>query len=178
MADSWNIDTTHSQITFTVHHMVFAKVRGKFGKWTGTLGLDPQNLGASQVEVTIDAASIDTSDQQRDNHLKSPDFFDVGQFPELKFKSRSVVTHGSDKARITGDLTLHGVTKEVVLDAEVSGRGKDPWGTERIGFSATTAIDRTGFGLKWNQALEAGGVLVGTTVDIDIDLQAVKQKPA
>lgn len=178
MAVGWNIDNAHSQITFTVRHMVFAKVRGKFAKWSGTLQLDPQDLGKSQVEVTIDASSIDTSDQQRDGHLKSPDFFNVAQFPELKFKSRSVETRGADKARITGDLTLHGVTKEVVLDAHVSGRGKDPWGNERIGFSATAAVDRTDFGLKWNQALEAGGLLVGTKVDIDIDLQALQQKPA
>ncbi len=178
MAESWNIDTAHSQITFTVRHMVFAKVRGKFAKWSGTLQLDPQDLGKSQVAVTIDAASIDTSDGQRDGHLKSPDFFDVAQFPELSFKSRRVETRGAVKARIIGDLTLHGVTKEVVLDAEVSGRGKDPWGNERIGFSATTAVDRTDFGLKWNQALEAGGVLVGTKVDIDLELQVIKQKAA
>ena len=178
MADAWSIDTTHSQITFTVRHMVFAKVRGRFGKWTGTLQLDPQDLGRSQVAVTIDAGSIDTADQQRDGHLKSPDFLDVAQFPELKFQSRRVETRGEGKARIVGDLTLHGVTREVTLDAEVSGRGKDPWGNERTGFSATTAVDRTDFGLKWNQALEAGGLLVGTKVDIDIDLQAVKQKPA
>ena len=178
MADSWNIDTAHSQITFTVRHMVFAKVRGRFGKWTGALQLDPQDLGKSKVEVAIDASSIDTSEAQRDGHLKSPDFFDVARFPELKFKSRGVETRGTDQARVSGDLTLHGVTKEVVLDVEISGRGKDPWGNERIGFSATTAIDRTDFGLKYNQALEAGGVLVGTRVDIDIDLQAVKQKPA
>ena len=175
---AWNIDTAHSQITFTVRHMVFAKVRGRFGKWAGTLQLDPQDLGRSRVEVTIDAASIDTSDATRDGHLKSPDFFDAARFPELKFTSRSVETRGPDKARITGDLTLHGVTREVALDAEVAGRGKDPWGNERIGFSATGSLDRTHFGLAWNQALEAGGLLVGTRVDIEIDLQAVQPKAA
>ena len=175
---AWNIDTAHSQITFTVRHMVFAKVRGRFGKWAGTLQLDPQDLGRSRVEVTIDAASIDTSDATRDGHLKSPDFFDAARFPELKFTSRSVETRGPDKARITGDLTLHGVTREVALDAEVAGRGKDPWGNERIGFSATGSLDRTDFGLQWNQALEAGGLLVGTRVDIEIDLQAVQPKAA
>ena len=175
---AWNIDTAHSQITFTVRHMVFAKVRGRFGKWAGTLQLDPQDLGRSRVEVTIDAASIDTSDATRDGHLKSPDFFDAARFPELKFTSRSVETRGPDKARITGDLTLHGVTREVALDAEVAGRGKDPWGNDRIGFSATGSLDRTDFGLQWNQALEAGGLLVGTRVDIEIDLQAVQPKAA
>ena len=175
---AWNIDTAHSQITFTVRHMVFARVRGRFGKWAGTLQLDPQDLGRSRVEVTIDAASIDTSDATRDGHLKSPDFFDAARFPELKFTSRSVETRGPDKARITGDLTLHGVTREVALDAEVAGRGKDPWGNERIGFSATGSLDRTDFGLQWNQALEAGGLLVGTRVDIEIDLQAVQPKAA
>jgi polyisoprenoid-binding protein YceI len=178
MADSWNIDAAHSQITFTVRHMVFAKVRGKFGKWTGTLQLDPADLGKSQVEVTIDAGSVDTSDAQRDGHLKSPDFFDVAKFPALTFKSKSVQTRGADKARITGDLTLHGVTKEIALDAELSGRGKDPWGNERVGFSATAAVDRTEFGLNFNQVLETGGVLVGNKVDIDIDLQAIKAKAA
>jgi polyisoprenoid-binding protein YceI len=178
MADSWNIDAAHSQITFTVRHMVFAKVRGKFGKWTGTLQLDPADLGKSQVEVTIDAGSVDTSDAQRDGHLKSPDFFDVAKFPSLTFKSKSVQTRGADKARITGDLTLHGVTKEIALDAELSGRGKDPWGNERVGFSATAAVDRTEFGLNFNQVLETGGVLVGNKVDIDIDLQAIKAKAA
>ncbi|GAC1541553.1 MAG: YceI family protein [Myxococcales bacterium] len=178
MAETWNIDTAHSQITFTVRHMVFAKVRGRFGKWTGALQLDPRQLGTSQVEVKIDAASIDTSEAQRDAHLKSPDFLDVARFPELTFKSRRVELQGKDKARITGDLSLHGVTREVALEAEVSGRGKDPWGNERIGFSATTAVDRTDFGLKWNQALEAGGLLVGTKIDIEIELQTLQQKPA
>ena len=178
MADSWNIDTSHSHVTFMVRHMVFAKVRGRFTRWSGKLGLDPQNLAGSIVDVQIDAGSIDTGEVQRDGHLKSPDFLDVAQFPEISFKSRRVEAKGPDKARIVGDLTVHGQTREVVLEAEVSGRGKDPWGNERLGFSAATAIDRTEFGLKWNQALEAGGVLVGNKVDIEIELQAVKQAAA
>jgi polyisoprenoid-binding protein YceI len=178
MADSWNIDTSHSHVTFMVRHMVFAKVRGRFTKWSGQLALDPQNLAASKVDVKIDAASVDTGEAQRDGHLKSPDFLDVAQFPEIAFKSRKVESKGPGKARIIGDLTVHGQTREVVLEAELSGRGKDPWGNERVGFSAETAIDRTDFGLKWNQALEAGGVLVGTKVDIEIEVQAVKQAVA
>lgn len=178
MAGSWNIDTAHSQVTFTVRHMVFAKVRGRFTKWSGQLALDPQDLAASKVDVKIDAASIDTGEAQRDGHLKSPDFLDVAKFPEIAFKSRRVELKGQDKARIVGDLTVHGQSREVALDVEVTGRGKDPWGNERFGFSAAAAIDRTDFGLKWNQALETGGVLVGTKVDIEIEVQAVKQAAA
>ena len=173
---AWNIDTTHSSVSFSVRHMVFAKVRGKFAKWTGQLDLDDQDLSKSKVDVTLEAASIDTNEAQRDGHLKSADFLDAEKFPQLTFKSRSVKTDGKDKATVTGDLTIKGVTREVPLQVELSGRGKDPWGNQRVGFTATGTVNRTDFGLKWNQVLEAGGVLVGEKVEIEIELQAVEKK--
>lgn len=170
---AWNIDTSHSAVTFTVRHMMFSKVRGRFQKWNGKLDYDPANPAAARVEVSIDTASIDTNEEKRDGHLRSPDFFDAAQFPQMTFKSRKVDEAGKGKLRITGDLSLHGVTREVVLDVENHGTGKDPWGNQRAGFTATTQINRTDFGLKWNQALEAGGVLVSEKVDIELEIQAI-----
>ncbi len=171
----WNIDPTHSTIGFTVRHMVFAKVHGRFKSWTGTLDLDLADLTKSKVEVSIDVASIDTHEEKRDGHLKSPDFFDVAAHPTMTFKSKKVEKSGEDY-KLVGDLSLHGVTKEVTLDVEYGGRGKDPWGGERAGFHAKGTINRTDFGLKWNQALETGGVLVGEKVELAIDLEAVAPK--
>jgi polyisoprenoid-binding protein YceI len=125
--------------------------------------------------VVIDAASIETGVGDRDTHLKSPDFFDVAQFPELTFKSKGAEKQTDEALRVTGDLTIRGVTREVVLDVEYSGKTKDPWGNERVGFSAKTAIDRKDFGLTWNQLLEAGGVMVGDRIAIEIEIEAVKQ---
>ncbi len=172
--ESWEIDLGHSSVGFSVRHMVVAKVRGQFGKWSGKLSLDTANLAASHVEVAIDAASIDTRDAQRDGHLRSPDFLDAEKFPTIGFKSTKVERVGDDGLKITGELTIRATTKEVVLTAEYGGRAKDPWGSERAGFHATTKIDRRDFGLGWNQVLEAGGVLVGETVEIAIDLEAKK----
>jgi polyisoprenoid-binding protein YceI len=174
---TWNIDVTHSAIHFWVRHMVIAKVHGRFARWSGALELDPQDLSRSSVEVHVDAASIDTQVADRDAHLRSPDFLDVATHPELVFRSRKVERAG-DGYRVIGDLTLHGVTREVALDVEYAGTAKDPWGNERAGFSARTALDRRDFGLKWNAALETGGVLVGEKVEISIELEAVKQAAA
>ena len=173
----WDIDLGHSAIHFWVRHMVISKVHGRFAKWAGAIQLDEQDLTRSSVEVSIDAASIDTQVADRDGHLRSPDFLDVAKYPELTFKSRRVEKAGAG-LRITGDLTLHGVTREVVLDAEYAGSAKDPWGNLRAGFSGKTAIDRRDFGLVWNAALEAGGVLVGEKVEITIELEAVKKVAA
>ncbi len=172
--NTWNIDITHSGLGFSVRHMVFAKVRGRFAAYQGTLELDPEDLTAAKVEVDIDATSIDTGVGDRDNHLRSADFFDVEQFPTLRFVSTGVEAAGGDRYRITGDLTIRDVTRTVVLDAEYGGQGKDPWGNQRVAFTAKTAVDRRDFGLTWNQVLEAGGVLVGERIDIDIDVQAVQ----
>jgi polyisoprenoid-binding protein YceI len=170
----WNIDASHSNLQFSVRHLVITKVRGAFRSYRGTLELDENDgLGLAKVDVSIDAASIDTAEPKRDEHLRSSDFLDVAAHPTLRFQSRSIAREGA-QYRVTGDLTIRGVTRSVVLDAEFQGRGKDPWGGQRAAFSARTSIDRQDFGLTWNQALEAGGVLVGTTIEIEIEVQAVK----
>jgi polyisoprenoid-binding protein YceI len=169
----WNIDPSHSGVHFTVRHLVISKVRGSFGKYQGTVDFDEQNPAASKVAVRIDAASIDTREDKRDAHLRSPDFFDVEKFPELTFAS-TAVEKSDDGYRVSGELTIHGVTRPVVLEADFLGHGKDPWGNERIGFAAKATVNRKDFGLTWNQALETGGVLVGEKIEIALDVQAVK----
>ena len=172
---TWNIDPQHSEVGFEVKHMMFAKVRGRFEEIEGTVVLGPENaIEDSRAEVVVQAGSINTSQAQRDEHLRSADFFDVESFPTLSFRSTSVHRDAADELVITGDLMMHGVTREVVLEATETGRGTDPWGNERIGFSAGTTIDRRDFGLTWNQALETGGVLVGTEVKISLEIQAVR----
>jgi len=173
MKTKWNLDGTHSGINFAVRHML-SKVRGRFAGFVGTLELDDADLAQSTVDVTIDASSIDTGTAQRDDHLRSADFFDVAKFPTLRYQSKGIEKLGKDRFRVIGDLTIRDVTREVPLDVEYGGRGKDPWGNERAGFSASAAIDRKDFGLQWNQVLETGGVLVGDKIDIDLDIQAVK----
>ena len=173
MATAWNIDPTHSAIHFSVRHMMFSKVRGRFTRWNGKLDLDPANPSRSSVAVEIDAASIDTSEAQRDGHLRSPDFLDAERFPSIAFRSKAIEDKGPGRLRIRGDLTIHGVTREVSLDAQYGGRVRDPWGNDRVGYSASASIDRTDFGLGWNQALEAGGILVGTKVEIELEIEAV-----
>jgi len=174
---TWQIDPAHTQVEFVVKHMMFAKVRGQFAAVDGaiTLGADGDPSDAV-VAVEIDAASIDTAQEQRDAHLRSADFFDVERFPTLTFRS----THGQrvadDGLRVRGELTIRDVTKEVELEVTETGRGIDPWGNERAGYHASTTIDRREFGLTWNQALEAGGVLVGNDVKIAIEVQAVLQQ--
>ena len=172
--NTWTLDTAHSGIGFAIRHMVVAKVRGRFGGWTGTVKLDEQDLTRSEVDVQIDANSIDTGNAQRDTHLRSADFLDVEQFPTLRFQSTRVENAGAERFRVVGKLTLHGVTREVALDVERGGQGKDPWGNQRAGFAATTSILRRDFGLTWNQALETGGLLVADRVDIELDVQAVQ----
>lgn len=176
---TWNLDASHSQASFTVKHMMVANVRGEFRKLEGVLTLDDKDLTKSNVDVTIDAASIDTRDEKRDAHLKSPDFFDVANTPKITFKSTKIEKSG-DGYKVAGNLTLHGVTKPVVLDVEgPTAPVKSPWGTESIGISGTTQINRKDFGLVWNKPLEvAGGVLVSDTVKISIDAEFVKAPPA
>ncbi len=169
-----NIDTTHSGIHFSIRHMVVAKVRGAFKGFSGTVRYDAENPANSSVSVSIDAASIDTGVAQRDAHLKSPDFFDVEKFPALSFQSTRVEKGSGNNLRVTGNLTLRDITREVVLDAELLGTGKDPWGNTRVAFEAKTSINRFDFGLKWNQALETGGVLVGEKVEIALEIQTVQ----
>jgi polyisoprenoid-binding protein YceI len=170
---TYTIDNAHSDISFSVRHMMFAKVRGHFTKWSASLAFDPSSAAASSIEVAIDAASIDTREAQRDGHLKSADFLDSESHPKITYKSRKVEVAGAGKYKVVGDLAIRGVTREVVLDVEQTGKGKDPWGNERVAFLAKTSINRNDYGLKWNQALEAGGVLVGEKVEIEIDVQAI-----
>jgi polyisoprenoid-binding protein YceI len=169
---TYALDTTHSSIEFSIRHLVIAKVRGRFTRFTGQVTLDGADVTASQVTATIDAASIDTSEPKRDDHLRSADFFDVATYPELRFASTRIERRGGE-LRLTGDLTIHGVTNEVVLTVEALGTATDPWGNARVAFAATGAISRKDFGLAWNQVLEAGGFLVGDRVDLTLDVQAV-----
>jgi polyisoprenoid-binding protein YceI len=173
----WDIDVSHSAVHFYVRHMVISKVHGRFAKWSGTLQLDEQDLTRSTVDVRIDAGSIDTQVADRDTHLKSADFLDVARYPQVTFRSRRI-EKARDGYRVVGDLDLHGVVREVTLDAEFAGTGKDPWGNERAGFSAKASLDRRDFGLTWNAVLETGGVLVGEKVEISIELEAVKKVAA
>lgn len=170
---TWVIDPSHSQVGFTVRHMMFAKVRGEFKQWSAELDLG-DDLTASKVKVEIDTASVFTNEEKRDGHLRSGDFFDSEKFPKMTFVSKRIERNGSD-LRVIGDLSIRGQAHEVALDVEETGRGKDPWGQDRIGFHAKTTIDRTKWGLTWNAALEAGGVLVSEKVDIAIEIQAVKK---
>ncbi len=170
---TWNVDLAHSGIHFSIRHMMVSKVRGRFARYTAAIAL-ADDLTRSSVEATIDASSIDTGTAQRDEHLRSADFFDVAQFPEVRFRSTRVEKLSEEHSRVVGELTIRDVTREVTLDVQRAGRGKDPWGNERIAFVATTSLDRKDFGLRWNQALEAGGFLVGDRVDVEIEVQAVR----
>lgn len=173
--EKWEVDNSHSGIHFSVRHLVIAKVRGQFARWTGTVQVPDGDFGRASVEVVIDAASIDTGVADRDTHLKSADFFDVAKYPELTFTSTSVESQDGDRLKLLGALTIKDVTREVVLDVERLGEVKDPWGNQRAAFSAKTSINRGDFGLTWNQALETGGVMVGDTISIEIEIQAVRQ---
>ncbi len=176
--ENWQVDGAHSSVNLTVRHMVISKVRGHFTKWNAKLALDTADLTRSAVEVQIDAASIDTGVADRDNHLRSPDFLDAQKYPSLTYKSRRVEAVSPERLRVVGDLTIRNVTREVVLDVDYGGQGKDPWGNQRVGFTATASLNRKDFGLTWNQALETGGVLVADRVDIEIELQAIEQSAA
>ena len=171
----WAFDAVHSSVNFTVRHMVVSKVRGQFTRWDGTLAMDENDPTSGSVEVSIDTSSVNTGVDQRDAHLRSADFFDVERYPAITFRSRKVEKAGAGALKITGDLTIHGVTRPVVLDAEYAGSAKDPWGGVRAGFSARAVIDRKDFGLTYNQLLETGGVLVGETIEIGIEVELVKQ---
>ncbi len=170
---TYTIDASHSGIHFIARHMVITKVRGSFGGFKGTLKLDEEDLTRSAVEVAIDATTIDTHEPKRDGHLKSADFLDVEKHPEITFRSTKITKDGND-LKVTGDLTIHGVTKSVTLDAGYEGKGKDPWGGERVAFEGRTSIVREDFGLKWNQVLEAGGFLVSSKIEIELEVQAIK----
>ncbi len=171
----WQIDFAHSEINFTVRHMMISKVRGQFESFSGTVNFDEQNPTNTTVDITVDLKSINTREEQRDNHLRSADFFDVENYPVMTFKSKRVEQISENEGRLVGDLTIRGLTKEVVLDVDYAGQAASPWGTTSAGFSASGKINRKDWGLTWNQALETGGVLVGEDIKIDIELELVKQ---
>jgi polyisoprenoid-binding protein YceI len=173
MTTNWSFDTSHSGIGFAVRHLMISKVRGSFDRWSGTFEYDENDPSLTKIDVRIDATSINTREEKRDAHLRSPDFFDVESHPEIRFKSTLVRQDGDDYV-MAGELTVRGTTRPVELTVERQGSGRDPWGGERAGFSAKTSINRKDFGLTWNQALETGGVLVGEKVEITLDIEAVR----
>ncbi|HEX6178030.1 MAG TPA: YceI family protein [Thermoanaerobaculia bacterium] len=178
---TWQIDPAHSSVEFAVKHMMFTTVRGRFKDVKGTIEADEKNPNNSVVNVEIGTASLDTGVADRDGHLRSADFFDVEKHPAITFRSKRVegaANKEGDRFKVIGDLSIRGTTIEVTLDATFEGTGTDPWGGTRAGVRATTTIDRRDWGLKWNQALETGGILVGNEVRIEIEAQAVKQVPA
>lgn len=175
-AANYEIDPSHSSAQFAVKHLMVSTVRGEFGKLSGTAVIDDKNLGKATVEASIDATTINTREPKRDEHLRSPDFFDTAKFPSITFKSTEVKKAGEGKYKVTGNLTIHGVTKSVVLDVDAPATEvKDPYGNVKRGATATATISRKDFGLTWNKALETGGVVVGDSVQITIDLQLVRK---
>ena len=174
---TWNIDPAHSTIEFAAKHMMITTVKGRFADLRGAIVVNESDPSASHVEVEMDAKTLDTRSEQRDQHLRSGDFLDVEQYPHVTFRSKRIEgarARPGSEFTVVGDLTIRGVTKEVTLDATYEGRGKDPWGGERVSFSADTKIDRREWGLTWNAALEAGGVLVSNEIKIHVEVQAIK----
>lgn len=169
---NWNFDLSHSSVNFHVRHLMVSKVHGRFQLWGGSLVIDEADVTKSKVAVEIDAASIDTKEPKRDDHLRSADFFEVEKFPKLTFTSTKIEKVDDENLKVTGDLTIRDVTKTVVLEVERSGEVKDPWGGTRTGFSAKTHISRKDFGLTWNVLLEAGGVTVGDKIEITLEIEA------
>ncbi|MCM0080285.1 YceI family protein [Geomonas sp. Red32] len=177
LASNWSIDPDHTTIGFKVKHMMVSTVNGNFLKHTGTVTINDKDITKSRVEISIDTASINTNVAKRDEHLRSADFFDVAKYPAMTFVSKTVAKAGKGKLKVTGDLTLHGVTKEVVLTVDGPTReSKDPWGNLRRGATATTRINRQDFGLVWNKTLETGGVLIGNDIVIILEIEMIKDK--
>jgi polyisoprenoid-binding protein YceI len=172
---TWVIDAAHTNVGFSIKHLMIATVRGSFTQAQGAVKVDENDPTTAEIDITIPTASVTTRDEKRDAHLRSPDFFDVERFPNMTFRSKGVERVSGDSFRVIGDLTIRDVTKEVALDVELAGRAKDPWGNEKAGFEATTKINRSDYGLTWNAALETGGVLVGDEVKISIEAELQKQ---
>jgi polyisoprenoid-binding protein YceI len=171
---TWNVDPAHSKVGFGVKHMGIATVRGEFTQFEGTLEIG-EDLASSKAYGTVKVQSVDTNEPQRDEHLRSADFFDAAQYPELTFQSTSIEALDEDEFRITGQLTIHGISNEIVLHAEVQGTDIDPWGNERVGLEITGQLSRGDYGMKFNQALGSGNMLVGDKIKLALDISAVKQ---
>ena len=169
---NWSFDPAHSEIGFKVRHMMFSKVSGTFDTWDGDFQFDPDNPTEANAHIEIDAASIDTGNEERDGHLVSGDFLCVEEYPTIDFETTGVEKVGDGELRLDGELTICGITKPVSLDTEFHGKATDPWGAQRVGFTATTELDRKEFDITWNQTLDAGGVLVGDTIEVEINVQA------
>lgn len=167
----WNVDATHTNVGFSVRHMMVSRVRGNFGAVEGRLEGDPLKLEDANINFNIDVSTIDTNNEDRDNHLRSADFFEVEKYPNITFESTKIVETGSDEYDVTGNMTIKDVTKEVTFKVERTGEGVNPWGVKVVGFEAETKISREDYGLTWNQALETGGVLVGDDIKINVELQ-------
>jgi polyisoprenoid-binding protein YceI len=175
MKNTYQIDAAHSNVQFSVRHLMVSNVRGTFSGVTGTVTYDPAEPGETVIDAKVDVNTVNTNDEKRDGHLKSPDFFDTGSYPVMEFKSKKVESTGGDSAKVTGDLTLHGLTKEVTLTVEdISAESKDPWGNTKIGATVKGKVKRSDFGLSWNAPLETGGVLVGDDVKLEFDLEFLK----
>ncbi|KAB0668443.1 YceI family protein [Oryzomonas sagensis] len=176
-ASSWTIDQDHSNVGFKVKHLMVSNVKGEFRNFNGTLEIDDRDVTRSKVSVNIETPSITTGVTKRDDHLKSPDFFDVAKYPAMTFVSKKVKKAGNNKLKVYGDLTLHGITREVVLDVEGPTKAyKDPWGNTKRGATATTKVNRKDFGLTWNKAIESGGVMVGEEVTITLEVELLQKK--
>jgi polyisoprenoid-binding protein YceI len=173
---TWTIDPAHTNVNFSAKHMMVSTVRGHLGPISGAIELDKNDFTKSEIEVVIDVTNLQTRDEKRDTHLKSGDFFDVENFPSALFKSTRIERTGEDTYKVFGDLTVRDVTREAVLDTQFEGFASNPWGMNLVGFNATTKINRKDFGLNWNVALEAGGVLVGENIKLDIDVEAIEQQ--
>ncbi|TDG00159.1 YceI family protein [Paenibacillus piri] len=171
----WAVDATHSSIDFTIRHMMIAKVKGTFHTFEAEIEADPNDLTSADVQFAVELASIDTRNNDRDTHLRTADFFDVEKYPKMTFKSNRIVKTDEGEYEVSGDLTLHGVTRPETFSVTFEGSGKDPWGNERAGFSAQGTIKRSDFGLTYNAALETGGVLIADEVKVSLEIEALKQ---
>ncbi|WP_075982732.1 YceI family protein [Bacillus massilinigeriensis] len=170
----WAVDPAHSSVDFSIKHMMIANVKGSFKQFDATIDADPTDLTTATIQFSVDLASVDTRNEDRDNHLRSGDFFDVENNPKMTFTATNITRKDEDEYEVTGDLNLHGVTKQETFAVTFEGQGLDPWGNQKVGFSAVGAIKRSDYNLTWNAALETGGVLVGDKVKIDIQIQAAK----
>jgi polyisoprenoid-binding protein YceI len=171
----WDIDPSHSSVHFSVRHLMISNVRGEFTRLSGSVTIDPRDIARSTVQVTIDAASVNTRDEKRDEHLRSADFLDASNYPTIEFRSTRVTPKAGGSIQVAGDLTIRGVTREVLLDVEDNGELKDPWGNTKRGATATTRLNRKDFGLQWNVALETGGFVVGDDLKVDIEVELLKK---
>jgi polyisoprenoid-binding protein YceI len=171
----WNVDQTHSSIDFTIRHMMIAKVKGSFNNFEALIEADPEDLTTANILFTIDLSSIDTRNADRDNHLRTGDFFDIEQYPKMTFQSNSITKKDDGEYNVSGNLTLHGVTRSETFVVSFEGASKDPWGNDKVGFSGNGSLKRSDYGLTYNAALETGGVLIGDEVKVFIEIEAAKQ---